>query len=186
MRFIITIPITPCYDAGMSSEDHFDYFLIRDASVLVRIQHGCGHANEEYPPEFFDVRTGVQVPGIHPSLQPMELDRAHALPDEFVEAVLKSGAPILAGRSTDLSKVVSILDIKQRRLDSVVADSILDQIRVIATILNEFLDVADGAQAEERFWLSQQTLSLVRKFSGRELAELEDIVNWFKNRPKRK
>jgi hypothetical protein len=52
--------------------------------------------------------------------------------------------------------------------------------------LNEFLHVADGAQSEERFWLSQQALALVRKFSGRELAEFEEIVDWFKNRPKRK
>jgi len=170
----------------MNGEDRFDHILIRDAGILVRIRSGCGHADKENPPEFFDVRTGVQIRGIHPALQAGELDRGYLLPEEFAGAILKSGAPILAGRSTDLSKVVNILDIKQRRLDSIVADSILDQIRVISTILKEFLNVADGAQAEERFWLSQQVLALVRKFSGRELAELEEIVDWFKNRPKRK
>ena len=47
----------------------------------------------------------------------------------------------------------------------------------------EFLDAADHAQKEERFWLAQQVLTLVRKFSGRELAELEGIVEWLKRRP---
>ncbi len=169
----------------MSTENDFDYFLIRDAAILVRIRRGCGHADKENPPAFFDVRTGVQVRDIHPSLQPVELERGHLLPEDFAGAILKSGAPISPDRSMDLSKVVSILDIKQRRLDSIVADSILDQIRVIATILAEFLTVADGARAEERFWLSQQALVFVRKFSGRELAELEEIVDWFKNRPKK-
>ena len=37
---------------------------------------------------------------------------------------------------------------------------------------------------EERFWLSQQALSLIRKFSGRELSELEEIVEWLKRQPK--
>jgi hypothetical protein len=50
-------------------------------------------------------------------------------------------------------------------------------------VLHEFLDAADHAQKEERFWLAQQVLTLVRKFSGRELAELEGIVEWFKRRP---
>ncbi|MFH1115541.1 MAG: hypothetical protein V1792_16660 [Pseudomonadota bacterium] len=169
----------------MSTEDHFDYFLIRDAAVLVRIRRGYGHADKENPPQFFDVRTGVQIRDIYPSLQAVELERGHVLPEDFAGAILKSGAPISPDRSVDLSKVVSIVDIKQRRLDSIVADSILDQIRVITTILREFLNVADGARPEERFWLSQQALAVVRKFSGRELAELEEIADWFKSRPKK-
>jgi hypothetical protein len=78
-----------------------------------------------------------------------------------------------------------MLDIKQRRLDSVVADSILDQLRVVRDLLHDFLSVATQANSEERFWLSQQVLSLLRKFSGRELAEMEEIVQWFKRRPRR-
>jgi hypothetical protein len=85
--------------------------------------------------------------------------------------------------TVDLSKVVNILEIRQRKLDAIVADSIIDQVRVIANLLHDFLTVADLAQKEERFWLSQQVLTLVRKFSGRELAELEDIVEWFKSGP---
>lgn len=170
----------------MNAEDRFDHILIRDAGILVRIRRGCGHADKDNPPEFFDVRTGVQIRDIYPSLQAVELDRGYLLPEESARAILKSGSPILPDRSTDPTKVVNILDIKQRRLDSIVADSILDQIRMVSTILREFLNVADGAQPEERFWLSQQVLTLVRKFSGRELAELEEIVDWFKNRPKKK
>ncbi|MDQ7782378.1 MAG: hypothetical protein RDU20_05855 [Desulfomonilaceae bacterium] len=170
----------------MNGDEHFDYFLIRDAGILVRISRVGGSEEKENPPEFFDVRTGVQIREIHPSLQEVELDGAHRLPEEFAGAILKSGAPILKGRSTDPSKVVNILDMKQRRLDTIVADSVLDQIRVIKNILTEFLHVADRAQPEERFWLSQQALTLVRKFSGRELGELEEMLDWFKNRPKKK
>jgi hypothetical protein len=160
--------------------------LIRDATILVRLPRGYRTANDACVAEFFDVRTGVQLREIHPALQDVELDRGHILPEEFAAAILKSGTPIMAGPSTDQSKVVNILDMKQRRLDSIVADSILDQIRAINAVLRDFLNVADEAQVEERFWLSQQALTLVRKFSGRELAELEEIVDWFRNRPAKK
>lgn len=170
----------------MNREDQYDHFLIRDATVLVRLPRGCWKRGDENDPELFDVRTGVQIREIHPPLQEIELDRGHLLPEEFANAILKSGTPITADPSADPSKVVNILDIKQRRLDSIVADSILDQIRVIKQILETFLEVANGAQPEERFWLSQQALTLVRKFSGRELTELEEILDWFRNRPTRR
>ena len=79
--------------------------------------------------------------------------------------------------------MVTILEARQRKLDAVVADSIFDQLRILTNVLHEFLDAADHSQKEERFWLAQQVLTLVRKFSGRELAELEGIVEWFKRRP---
>lgn len=135
--------------------------------------------------EFFDVRTGVQLKEIHPELQGGELDRGYAILEDHAAAIRKSGTSVLAGPSVDLSKVVSILEAKQRKLDSVVADSILDQLQVIRDVLDGFLSVSRTAGEEERFWLSQQLLSILRKFSGRELAELEEIVDWFRRRPKK-
>lgn len=170
----------------MDISDQYDHILIRDATILVRVPRGCRTTNDEVTPEFFDVRTGVQLREIHPSLQDPELDRGYLLSEECAAAIVREGTPILSIPTTDLSKVVNIVDIKQRKLDSVVADSVLDQVRIIADLLQEFLNVADKARKEERFWLSQQALSLVRKFSGRELAELEDVVEWFKTRGPRK
>ena len=123
---------------------------------------------------------------VYPDLQDYELCRGYLLSAEGAAVILRSGTGIRMDPSADHAKVVPILDAKQRKLDSVVSDSILDQIRVIERLLREFLRVAEGAQREERFWLAQQALSLVRKFSGRELAELEEIVDWFKTRPPRK
>jgi hypothetical protein len=85
----------------------------------------------------------------------------------------------------DFSKVVSILEVKQRRLDYVVADSILGQVRVIRDLLDQFLKLAENVNDEERFWLSQQVLSLLSKFTGRELEELEEMVNWMRTRPRK-
>jgi hypothetical protein len=165
----------------METEEQYDHILIRDATVLVRFPKGI--RDSDRASEFFDVRTGVQLREIHPSLQPVELDRGCLLSKEAASAILRSGAPIMIDPSADSSKVVTILEAKQRKLDSIVADSIIDQLRVMTLLLQEILDAASAAQKEERFWLAQQVLPLIRKFSGRELAELEEIVDWFKERP---
>ncbi|MFH0822477.1 MAG: hypothetical protein V2B18_06975 [Pseudomonadota bacterium] len=114
-----------------------------------------------------------------------ELTRAFPVPEDTAAGIMKAGNPTWGAKSAEGPKVVSILDTRRRRLDSVVADSILDQVRVIKDLLQSFLQVADPATPEERFWLSQQVLTFVRKFSGRELEELEDIVEWFRNKPGR-
>ena len=167
----------------MSTADDYDYVLIREATILVRVRRGAAETNPEVLPEFFDVRTGVQLRQIYPAFQADELQRGYTLPDGHAGAILKGGTPITGGPSIDPSKVVTILEARQRKLDAVVADSIFDQLRILTNVLHEFLDAADHAQKEERFWLAQQVLTLVRKFSGRELAELEGIVEWFKRRP---
>jgi hypothetical protein len=167
----------------METEEQYDHILIRDATVLVRFPKGI--RDSDRASEFFDVRTGVQLREIHPSLQPVELDRGCLLSEEAASTILRSGAPIMIDPSADSSKVVTILEAKQRKLDSIVADSIIDQLRVMTLLLQEILDAASAAQKEERFWLAQQVLPLIRKFSGRELAELEEIVDWFKERPRK-
>jgi hypothetical protein len=167
----------------MSTADEYDYVLIREATILVRVPRGAEEKAPEVLAEFFDVRTGVQLRQIYPAFQANELQRGYMLPDGHAGAILKGGTPITGGPSIDASKVVTILEARQRKLDGVVADSIFDQLRALTNVLNEFLDAADHAQKEERFWLAQQVLTLVRKFSGRELAELEGIVEWFKRRP---
>ena len=167
----------------MSTADEYDYVLIREATILVRVPRGAQETAPEILAEFFDVRTGVQLRQIYPDFQANELQRGYMLPDGHAGAILRGGTPMTGGPSVDASKVVTILDARQRKLDGVVADSILDQLRTLTKVLNEFLDAADHAQKEERFWLAQQVLTLVRKFSGRELAELEGIVEWFKRRP---
>jgi hypothetical protein len=167
----------------MSTSDEHDYVLIREATILVRVPRGAVETSVEVVPEFFDVRTGVQLRQIYPAFQTDELQRGYILPDGHASAILKGGTPLTGGPSIDPSKVVTILEARQRKLDAVVADSIFDQLRMLTNVLHEFLDAADHAQKEERFWLAQQVLTLVRKFSGRELAELEGIVEWFKTRP---
>ncbi|MCX5861878.1 MAG: hypothetical protein WCG29_04905 [Desulfomonile sp.] len=170
----------------MDSKGSYDHILIRDATVLVRVPKGTRRVISGGHPEVFDVRTGVQLREIYPDLQEIELHRGYLMSEESAESVLRSGTPISLDPALDLSKVVTILEIKQRKLDSVVAESILDQVRIIADLLQQFLAVADISQKEEKFWLSQQILTLIRKFSGRELAELEEIVEWFKKRPSKK
>ena len=170
----------------MEAETSYDHILIRDAAILVRVPKGCREAAGEIAAELFDVRTGVQLKQIHPALQDMELRRGYLLSEEAARAILKAGTTVVLDGPADLSKVVTILDVKQRKLDAVVADSILDQVRVISDLLREFLEAADAAKKEERFWLSQQVLGLVRRFSGRELSELEELVEWFKSRPRKK
>jgi hypothetical protein len=166
----------------MNAADEYDYILIREATILARVPRGTARTGAQAVPEFFDVRTGVQLRNIHPAFQADELQRGYTLPDGHAGAILKGGSPLSGGPSIDPSKVVTILEARQRKLDAVVADSILDQLRVLTNVLQEFLAAADQAQREERFWMAQQLLTLLRKFSGRELAELEEIVEWFKRR----
>ena len=167
----------------METQD-FEHILIREFSILIRIPcSDAGHGLAEA--EIFDVRTGVRLPAIHPELRASELDRGYRISQEAASVILEVGQTVLSLPTLEISKVVSIMDIKQRKLDSVVADSILDQVRKIADILQTFLQVAAGARKEERLWLSQQALTLVRKFSGRELAELENVVEWFGTRSPR-
>jgi hypothetical protein len=170
---------------AMNEEEQYDHVLIRDGAILARISCAGTDAREPAQPDFFDVRTGVQLREIHPPFHVSELARGTRLAREIVEVILGEGARFGAEGSVDISKVVSILDVKQRKLDSVVADSVLDQLRLISNLLREFLRVADSAEREERFWMSQQVLTLVRKFSGRELEELQDIVVWLQSRRNR-
>jgi hypothetical protein len=170
----------PCYNMVMSTEEQYDYVLIRDAAILVRIRRLPADAPEETGVDLFDVRTGVQLRCIHPTFQLSELDRGYPVSEECASAVIAGGVPAGIEAGINLSKVVSILGVKQRRLDAVVADSILDQVRVVSDLLNEFLQVADAAEREERLWMSQQILSLVRKFSGRELEELRSLLEWLR------
>ncbi len=169
----------------MDWSTEYDHYLIREATVLVRIPGGLFEVSEPGAAKFFDVRTGVQLKEIHPPLRPVDLSRGHLIPEGFAISILRSGSPLGADLTRDASKVVPILEIRQRKLDSVVADSVLDQVRVLRDLLQHVLDVADCAHSEERFWLSQQLLTLIGKFSGRELSELEEILQWFKQRPRK-
>jgi len=169
----------------MATGEHFDHFPIRDSSILVRLPKKAFQSADVRGAELYDVRTGVQLREIYPTLDVQELQRAQTICAESAQAIMKSGVPAWVDPAADLSKVVSILDIRQRKLDSVVADSVLDQLRVIIGLLREYLEAAESAQPEEKFWLAQQLLSLLQKFSGRELAELREIVDWFNSRPKR-
>ena len=169
-----------CYYARMEPLE-YDHILIREATIVVRVPEGTRELCEDSIPEFFDVRTGVPLRQIYPALQAVELHRGYLLSKSHAAALIKCGSCV-SSPSVDASKVVTILEIKQRKLDAVVADSILDQLRVVVSILEEFLDVATTAQNEEKFWLSQQILCLMGKISGRELSELEEIVEWFKSR----
>ncbi|AFM27042.1 hypothetical protein [Desulfomonile tiedjei] len=163
----------------MSTAGDFDHILIREASVLVRVPEGIRELNDDIVPEYFDVRTGVPLKNIYPELQTIELHRGYLLSPEDAQGILRCGLPGLE------PKVISILDVKQRRLDSVVADSVLDQLKVLTELFGEFLRAAEDASQEERYWLSQQVLGLLRKFSGRELQELQETVEWFRNRSKK-
>lgn len=170
----------------MEPQEEYDHILIREATILVRVPKGSRQTRGDIVPEFFDVRTGVQLREIWPDLQEYELERGYVLSQESACPIMVTTGTLPQDSSTDSSKVVDIQAVRQRKLDSIVADSVLDQLQVIADLLNEFLSVAEASQREERFWLSQQVLTLVRKFSGRELAELEEIVEWFRRRPPRK
>lgn len=165
----------------MAYTDDFDHILIRDATILLRVPRRC--EDPEALAQFFDTRTGVQLRQIYPGLQQLEIARGYPISRETAALILRTGVIKPREEGPDPAKVVTILEVKQRRLDTVVADSIIDQLRVISVLLADIIKVADNAQREEKFWLSQQLLTLVRKFSGRELSELEEMVEWFKRRP---
>ena len=169
----------------MNQDNELDHILIRDGSILVLIPHQEWKAGDLQYVQFFDVRTGVQIKEIHPPLQSSELERGYSLSLDSAGAIMESGTIGWTGPSVDFSKVISILEIRQRRLDTVVADSIIEQLRTIVMILQDFLKVAEHAQREEKLWLSQQVLSMIGKFSGREMEELEEIIEWFKSKPRR-
>jgi hypothetical protein len=168
-------------------KSQYEYILIREATILVRLPREACSIHDEIDADFFDVRTGVQLPRVYPKVDTLELQRGHVLTAVQAGAIIRDG--VVRGMEVvkaNPAKIVTILDMKQRKLDSVVADSVLDQVRRISEILKEFMEIADAAPKEERFWLSQQVLTLARKFSGRELLELEETVHCFKNRPRRK
>jgi hypothetical protein len=168
----------------MDEELRFEHFLIRESSVLVRVPLRDGRP-EIGSAELFDVRTGVQLKEIHPPFLGTELDRAFKLPPDHGEAIIRSGAHASADPSSNLAKVVSILEARQRRLDHVVADSIIGQVGVIRDVLDRFLSLAGNVNEDERFWLSQQVLPMISKFTGRELEELDEIVTWMGRRPRK-
>lgn len=167
----------------MGEQEEYDYILIRDSDILVRVLHDAME-REDVEAAFFDVRTGVQLREIHPALQVAELRRGYLLPIEYAASILAEGTVPGEDLSIDFSKVVSIQEVKQRRLDSVVADSILDQLRLVSGLLSRYLSAAETAGKEKRFWMARQILPTIRKFSGRELEELEEVVEWL-TRPKK-
>ncbi|MGC8660096.1 MAG: hypothetical protein ACP5U1_13585 [Desulfomonilaceae bacterium] len=169
----------------MEASNVYNYFLIREATILVKTPAQCCDADLEFCFELFDVRTGTKLKDIYPPFEASELRKAFRLSEETAAVILKNEHLYGNGEVTQTSKVVTILEARQRKLDTIVADSIIDQVQVINKLLQDFLCVAQKAPKEDRFWLSQQVLTLVRKFSGRELAELQDIVDWFKKLPRR-
>jgi hypothetical protein len=166
-------------------DDQHEYVLIREAKVLARVDHGKNREQNGLAPELFDVRTGVQLREIYPPFDVTEVERGYKISKEYAALIFAGGVPFGAELDSNRSKIVDITDIRQRRLDSVVADSIFDQLRVISELLNKLLQAAENSSKEERFWLSQQVLSLMRKFSGRELSELEEILDWLNRSPKK-
>ncbi|MGC8603449.1 MAG: hypothetical protein ACP5VS_07165 [Desulfomonilaceae bacterium] len=169
----------------MDVSKQYNYFLIRDATILVKTQSQALPCDTESCFELFDVRTGTKLRDIFPPFEVGELKRAFKLSLETASIILKHESFLQNGETNLAGKVVTIIEARQRKLDSIVADSIIDQVQVIDKLLQDFLCVARRASREERFWLSQQVLTLVRKFSGRELAELQEIVEWFKGLPRR-
>ncbi len=169
----------------MDVSKQYNYYLIRDASVLVKMCDEKDTCVSDLYFQLFDVRTGTQLKDIYPPFEPSELKRAFKLSVETAAIILKNEYLGTNNEANQTAKVVTIVEARQRKLDSVVADSIIDQVYVIDKLLQDFLIVARNAPREERFWLSQQVLTLVRKFSGRELAELQEIVEWFKSLPHR-
>ncbi len=164
-------------------EKSCDYILIREATLLVRVPKGERKTTPDVVPEFFDVRTGVQLKQIYPALQSQELEKGRVLSEDHAALIIR--AEVSGTADSETAKVVTILELKQRKLDTIVADSVLEQLRNIKNVLQDFLDLADKVPKEERFWLAQQVLAFTRKFTGRELAELEEIIDWFKTKPRK-
>ena len=169
----------------MNASKQYHYFLIREATILVKTRVQPHSTNSDFYFELFDVRTGTRLKDIYPPFETSELRKAFKLSEDTAAVILKNENVSTNGDVNQTTKVVTIVEARQRKLDSIVADSIIDQVQVISKLLQDFLCVAQKAPKEERFWLSQQVLTLVRKFSGRELAELQEIVDWFKTLPRR-
>jgi hypothetical protein len=168
----------------MGDKTAFTHMLIRDSTILARLEGESGH----YDPastEFFDVRTGVKLKNIHPPMTDQDLERGYTIEAPLAQAILETGSAVWTGPDSDPAKVTSILELRQRKLDSVVADSIIDQVRVIHELLKKLLLAAELVRPEEKYWLSQQLLTFVRKFSGRELAEMDEMIEWFLKNIKR-
>ena len=166
----------------MTGPENCDYVLIREATIMVCLPRGVRDLDRCVEAAFYDVRTGVPLKNIYPELQPIEILRGHQLAPEDAHAILKWNYEV---SNPDSGRVVNIFEMKQRRLDAVVADSILDQLKVISDLFRGFLGIAENATKEERFWIAQQVLGLIRKFSGRELSELQETVEWLMNRRKK-
>lgn len=164
----------------MTEQTKNDHVLIREGAVIVRVISSSDNSANGLTYEFYDVRTGVRLRKIFPPLQQVELEKGCRITAEAASILMKSSRFNSDCDPSEASKVITILEARQRKLDSVVADSILDQARLIVNILKDFVDVADHCHKEERLWLSQQILSTVRKISGRELSEIQEIVEWFK------
>ena len=101
-----------------------DHILIRDGSIIVRVPKGLRELSDNVCPDFFDVRTGSQIYKIFPRLQSFELHRGYLLSETETAIILRHGKT-----GEDVIKVITLLEVKQRKLDTVVADSILDQLR---------------------------------------------------------
>jgi hypothetical protein len=162
------------------------YVFIRDGMIMARLSPDTRGDGMPSKADFFDVRTGVQLREIHPPLSKRDLERAVELSEEYALSLMSESSDVEPQGEVFFDKVVSLVEIKQRKLDSIVADSIIDQLSRIKDVLQSFLNAAAQAQDDERFWLSQQVLPLLGKFSGRELAELEELAEWFRTRPKKK
>jgi hypothetical protein len=169
----------------MSVSKQYHYYLIRDAAILVKTANEPGSCASDSCYDLFDVRTGTHLKDIYPAFDPTELARGFKLSEETAAVILKSECLSKNRENNSAAKVVTIIEARQRKLDSVVADSIIDQIDIISKLLQDFISVTRKASREERFWLSQQAITLVRKFSGRELAELQEILDWFKTLPRK-
>jgi hypothetical protein len=167
----------------MEDSAAFKHILIRDSTILARLP--LEEEENMASAEFFDVRTGVKLKAIHPPLKHQDLERGYIIEEPLAHAILDTGSAGWMGPDSDPNKVTSILEVRQRKLDSVVADSIIDQVYVIKELLDKFLSAAQQAKPEEKYWLSQQLLTFVRKFSGRELAEMDEIADWFLKNIKR-
>ncbi len=167
----------------MDVRKHYEFILIRDNAVLVRKEKGLFPEDPDFTADLFDVRTGSPMREIHPPVSAHDLDRGRPISRESASVIIKSGTATWIGPDVDISKVVNILDIRQRRLDAIVADSILDQLGVITELLQGFVEVAATSSGERRLWISQHILPIIRKFSGRELEELQETLEWLRRHP---
>ena len=164
----------------MDVSKHYNFYLIREGAILVKTLEEENAEPSEISFELYDVRSGAHLKDIYPPFEVPELKRGFRLSEETAALILRNECLSPNKDHNCVAKVVTIVEARQRKLDAVVADSIIDQVNVIALLLQDFMSVAHKATREERFWLSQQVLTFVRKFSGRELAELQEILDWFK------